>query len=71
MLKPLFLDLDFTIIKSIVSFKIYDKRDDFGFGIVHFLFLDGPCSPSYGTYILQLIRFARICSNDNETFFDC
>ena len=50
---------------------MYAKRDDFGFGIVHFLFLDGPCSPSYGTYILQLIRFARICSNDNETLFDC
>ena len=27
--------------------------------------LDGnvPCSPSYGVYISQLIRFARVCSN--------
>ena len=35
-----------------------------GFEIVHFPFLDGdvPGSPSYGVYISQLIRFARVCS---------
>ena len=33
--------------------------------IVNFPFLDGdvPCSASYGVYISQLIRFARVCSN--------
>ena len=48
-----------------VSTKIYDKRDDFNFEIVNFLFLDGDvsCSPSYGVYILQFIPFARVCSN--------
>ena len=56
---------------------IYYKRDDLNFEIVNFPFLDGdvPCSPSYGVYISQLIRFARVCSyrNDfnNRTFFDC
>ena len=47
---------------AIVSSKIYDKRDDLNFEIVNFPFLDGdvPCSPSYGVYISQLIRFA-IC----------
>ena len=32
---------------------------------VYFPFLDGdvPRSPSYGVYISQLIRFARVCSN--------
>ena len=56
---------------------IYDKRDDLNFEIVNFPFLDGdvPCSPSYGVYISQLIRFARVCSNrddfNNRTFFDC
>ena len=47
-----------------VSTKIYDKRDDFNFEIVNFPFLDGdvPRSPSYGVYISQLIRFARVCS---------
>ena len=39
--------------------------DGFNFEIVNFPFLDVdvPHSPSYGVYILQLIRFARVCSN--------
>ena len=57
-----FLDLNLSITKGIVSSKIYDKRDDFNFEIVNFPFLDGdvPRSPSYGVYISQLIRFARV-----------
>ena len=41
------------------------KRDDFNFEIVNFPFLDRDFSrsPSYGVYISQLIRFARVCSN--------
>ena len=59
-----FLDLNLSISNDIVSSKIYDKRDDFNFEIVNFLFLDGdfPGSPSYGVYISQLIRFARVRS---------
>ena len=50
---------------SIVSTKIYDKRDDFNFDIVNFQFLDGdvPQRPSYVVYISQLIRFARASSH--------
>ena len=53
-----------SITNGIVSSKIYDKRDDFYFEIVNFPFLDGdvPRSPSFGVYISQLIRFARVCS---------
>ena len=53
-----------SITNGIVSSKIYDKRDDFNFEIVDFPFLDGDVShsPSYGVYISQLIRFARVCS---------
>ena len=53
---------------GIVSSKIYDKRDDFNFEIVNFSFLDGdvPRYPSYGVYISQLIRFARVCSNVDD-----
>ena len=60
-----FLDLNLSITNGIASAKIYDKRDDFNFEIVNFPFLDGdvPCSPSYGVYISQLIRFVRVCSN--------
>ena len=64
-----FLDLNLSITNDIlVSSKIYDKRDDFNFEIVNFPFLDGdvPCSPSYGVYISQLIRFARVCSNVDD-----
>ena len=59
-----FLDLHLSISNDIVSTKIYDKRDDFGFEIVNFPFLDGdvPRSTSYGVYISQLIRFARASS---------
>ena len=60
-----FLDLNLSITNDIVSSKMYDKRDDFSFEIVNFPCLDGdvPRSPSYGVYISQLIRFARVCSN--------
>ena len=63
-----FLDLHLSISNDIVSTKIYDKRDDFDFEIVNFPFLDGgvPRSTSYGVYISQLIRFARISSYVTE-----
>ena len=59
-----FLDLNLSITNVIVSSKIYDKIDE----IVNFPFLDGdvPRSPSYGVYIYQLVRFARVCSNVDD-----
>ena len=63
-----FLDLHLSISNGFVSSKIYDKRDDFDFDIVYFPFLDGdvPRRPSYGVYIYQLIRFARVCSHVDD-----
>ena len=63
-----FLDLNLSITNGIVSAKTYDKQDDFNFEIVNFPFLDGdvPRSPSYGVYISQFIRFARVCSNVDD-----
>ena len=60
-----FLDMHLSISNGFVSSKIYDKRDDFDFDIVNFPFLDGdvPRSTSYGVYISQLIRFARVSSH--------
>ena len=60
-----FLDLHLCISNGFVSSKIYNKRVDFDFDIVNFLFLDGdvPRSTSYGVYISQLIRFARVPSH--------
>ena len=60
-----FLDLHLSISNGFVSSKIYNKHDDFDFDNVIFPFLDGdvPRRPSYGVYISQLIRFARVCSH--------
>ena len=60
-----FLDLHLSIFNGFVSSKIYDQRDNFDFDTVNFPFLDGdvPRRPSYGVYISQLIRFARVYSH--------
>ena len=60
-----FLDLHLSISNGFVSSKIYDKRDDFDFDIVNFSFFDAevPSSTSYGIYISQPIRFARVSSH--------
>ena len=60
-----FLDLHLSVANGFVSSKRYDKRDDFDFDIVNFPFLDGdvPRRASYGVYISQLIRFARVCNH--------
>ena len=61
----LLLDQHLSVANGFVSSKIYDKRDDFDFDIVNFPFLDGdvPRRASYGVYISQLIRFARVCNH--------
>ena len=66
--KASFLDLHPSISNGFVSSKIYDKRDDFDFVIVNFLFLDDnvPRRPSYGLYISVLIIFARVCSHVDD-----
>ena len=66
--EALFLDLHLSISDGFVKIKIDDKRDDFDFDIVSFPFLDGdvPRSASYGVYISQLIRFARVSSHVDE-----
>ena len=63
-----FLDLHLSISDGFVKTKIYDKRDDFDFDIVNIPFLDGdvPRSASYGVYISQLIRFARVSSHVDD-----
>ena len=63
-----FLDLHLSISNGFVSSKIYDKRDGFDFDIVNLPFLDGdvPRCPSYGVYISQLMKFARVCSHVDD-----
>ena len=56
------MDLQLSISAGFVKTKIFDKLDDFYFDIVNFLDGDVPRSTSYGVYISQLIRFARVSS---------
>ena len=60
-----FIDLHLSVANGFVSSQIYDKRDDLDFDMVNFPFLDGdvPRRASYGVYISQLIRFARVCNH--------
>ena len=65
-----FLNLNLSISNGTASTKIYDKRDDFDFYIVHFPFLDGdvPRRTLYGVYISQLNRFTGA---SNVSDFNC
>ena len=60
-----YLDLQLKIEKSTINYKLYDKRDNFGFSIVNFPDLRGniPTGQSYGVFISQLIRYSRCCQN--------
>ena len=56
-----YLDLTFIIDSGgKLSTRLYDKCNYFDFHIVNFPFLPSniPSGPSYGVYILQLIRYA-------------
>ena len=63
-----FLDLYLSISDGFVKSKIVDKWDDFDFDIVNLPFLDCdvPRSTSYGVYISQLLRFARVSSHVDD-----
>ena len=60
-----FLDLHLSVSSGFVPSEVCDKRDDFGFGVVGFPFLDGgvPRSASCGVCVSRLVRFARVCSH--------
>ena len=65
-------DLHFSIPNRFVSSNIYDIKSAVTliliYTVVNFLFLDGdaPLRASYGVYISQLIRFARVCYHVTE-----
>ena len=53
---------------KLTFYKLYDKRDAFGFHIVNFPFMSSniPSAPAYGVYASQLVRYARCCSNYSD-----
>jgi hypothetical protein len=48
--------------------KLYDKRDDFNFLIVHFQFRCSniPVAFAYGVYSSHLIRYSRVCGSYDD-----
>ena len=60
-------------VNGTLSIRIYDKRDDFDFQIVNFPYLCSniPCSPAYGVFISQLIRYSRACTGYNDFLQRC
>ena len=60
-----YLDLTFIMgSNNRLYTKLFSKRDDFDTHVINFpfLFRNIPSSPSYGVYILQLIRYTRCCT---------
>ena len=66
-----FLDLNLCISNGTVFTKVCDGRDDFGFGVVGFPFLDSgvPWRASFGVCMSQLVGFAGASSGLGD--FDC
>ena len=62
------LDCHLYLNNGKLTTRLYDKRDDFNFLIVKFLFLSSniPSVPAYGVYVSQLIRYARAGLNYQE-----
>ena len=66
--KATFLDLDETIVDNKIVVKVYDKRDDYSFEIVNYPHLSSniPLKAAYGVFSSQIIRYARICSVEQD-----
>jgi hypothetical protein len=67
--KSTFLDLQISIYRGKFLVKLYDKRKEYSFNVISYPFLDGniPNGPSYGIFISQLVRLARI--NNSYNYF--
>ena len=63
-----FLDLNECIVDSKIVVSVYDKRDDYNFEIVNYPHLSGniPLKAAYGVFSSQLIRYARICTLEQD-----
>ena len=61
-----FLDLNINISdNNKLSFKMYNKTDDFDFEVINFPFPESKIQSNitYSAFFSQLLRYARICSN--------
>ena len=67
-LLPISIYFSSEIKATIITAKLYEKRDAFGFHIVNFPFMSSniPSAPAYSVYASHLIRYARCCSNYSD-----
>src|SRR6185437_6433178 len=58
-----YLDMNITINNNILTYKLYDKKDNFSFEIVNYPNLSGnlPKNHSYGIVVGQLLRYTLNC----------
>jgi hypothetical protein len=65
-----FLDLDISIVDRFVT-KVYHKVDLFKFEVISYPFPDSntPLAIGYNTFLLQLVRFSRICTKKEDFAF--
>ena len=70
--KSTFLDLLISIYRGKFLVKLFDKRKEYSFDVISYPFLDGniPKGPSYGIFISQLVRLARINNSYNSFISD-
>ena len=64
-----YLDLAIAIALGILTYRSYDKRNDFNFDIINYPDLNSnvPRNPSYGVFTSQLVRFCDV-NNQRDNF---
>ena len=57
-----YLDMTISIFRGKFKINLYDKRVDYNFKVISYLFIDGniPTNRSYGVFIPQLVRFSNV-----------
>ena len=57
-----YLDMSISIYSGKFKVTLYDKRNDYDFNVISYPYLDGniPNNLSYGVFVSQLVRFAKI-----------
>ena len=57
-----YLDMSISIYRGKFKVTLYDKRNDYSFNVISYPYLDGnvPNNLSYGVFVSQLVRFAKI-----------
>jgi ubiquitin C-terminal hydrolase len=66
-----FLDLHIRVVNNVFVTGIYHKVDDFNFEVINFPFPESNIDTTLGykTFYSQLVRFARLCSCEDDFYY--